>query len=181
MWDFLKSHLNTTRSLETPAASKLKTSQTQTNPPALGRGPPGCEEFGAPASCVLCISFILHPGFFVSSNFCMLGVVLCLLYSAASILDGGVWPGNHPVTTPWAWCLSLGLPEGSHENLLNFEPVSRASKVIKIDPKATQKPQKSTLKLQNFNRRGKLIIATPLTPNAYSWSPRRPDSEPIFF
>ena len=72
----------------------------------------------------------------------MLDVVLGLLYSAASILAVGVWPGDQPVTFHWAAALDLGLPEGSHEKSLNFKPVSKTSKIIKSAPKATKKRQK---------------------------------------
>jgi hypothetical protein len=54
------------------------------------------------------------------------------------------------VTTQQAYTLDPGLPQGSHENSSNFKPVSRASKVMKIGPKATQKHQKWTLKTTEF-------------------------------
>ena len=80
----------------------------------------------------------------------MVDVALCILHCAASNLAVDSAALDRPVTLQQAGALDLGLPQGSHENSSNFKPVSRASKVMKIGPKATQKHQKWTLETTEF-------------------------------
>ena len=54
------------------------------------------------------VSFILHPGFFVSLYSCMFDVVLCILDSAASNLAVDSAPGNHTSYPPAGGAQDLG-------------------------------------------------------------------------
>ena len=81
------------------------------------------------------VSFILHPGFFVSLYSCMVDVALCILHSAASNLAVDSAALDRPVTTHRAGTLDLGLPQGSHENSSNFKPIPGHQKSNKLTPR----------------------------------------------
>ena len=68
--------------------------------------------------------------------------------SVSRVLEPGL--KSNQFTLLQAGAQDLGVPKGSHEKSSNFKPVSKASKVIKIGPKATQKHQKWTLKTTEF-------------------------------
>ena len=59
-------------------------------------------------------------------------------------------PGERPITLQNVHCLNSGVPPGNPENLSIFKPVSRATKAMKIGPKATQKQHNLTLKTTEF-------------------------------
>ena len=46
-------------------------------------------------------------------------------------------PGKRDFSVPDVHVLNSGVPPGNSENLLIFKPVSRATKAMKIGPKAT--------------------------------------------
>ena len=83
----------------------------------------------------------------------MVDVALCILHSAASNLAVDSAPRNMRVPTQQLglriWD-DLGLPQGSPEKSSNSKPVSRASKVMKIGPKATQNHKKLMRKSTEF-------------------------------
>ena len=87
-------------------------------------------------------------------------------------------PGEHPVTFPDVRCLNSGVPPGNPENLSIFKPVSRATKAMKIGPKATQNHEKITLESQEIQFLRKLIFAIPSMPNACFCNPGHPNSDP---
>ena len=80
----------------------------------------------------------------------MFDVALSILHSAASNLAVDSAPGKQHGYPQPGGAQDLGVPQGSHENSSNFKPVSRASKVMKIGPKATPKHQKLTLETTEF-------------------------------
>ena len=125
------------------------TNQAKSAGPSL-EGPPGCEAF--PLSCIQCPLFLSFCIQVFSYPFIpawlMLHCVSCIVLLAIWLLT--VRLESSMITTQQAGALDLGLPQGSHENSSNFKPVSRASKVMKIGPKATQKHQKLTLKTTEF-------------------------------
>ena len=71
-----------------------------------------------------------------------------------------------------------GMTPKSHENSSIFEPVSKATKAMKIGPKATQNHEKSTLESQEIQFLRKLIFAIPSMPNACFSNPRHPNLAP---
>ena len=75
-------------------------------------------------------------------------------------------PGERPVTFQNVHCLNSGVPPGNPENLSIFKPVSRATKAMKIGPKATQNHEKMTLESQEIQFLRKLIFAILSMPNA---------------
>ena len=123
--------------------------ETKSDGPSL-KGPPGCEEF--PLSSILCplfLSFCILAFSYPFIPAClMLHCVSCIVLLAIWLLTVRLESGM--VTLHGAYTLDPGLPQGSHENSSNFKPVSRASKVMKIGPKATKKHQKLTLKTTEF-------------------------------
>ena len=80
----------------------------------------------------------------------MVDVALSILHSAASNLAVDSAPGNQHGYPQLGGCFGSGVSLGSPEKSLSFKLVSRPSKVMKIGTKATQKPQKSTLKSSEF-------------------------------
>ena len=98
-------------------------------------------------------------------------------------LNSGVPPGNpalrnRSVTFPDVHCLSSGVPPGTPENPSIFKPVSRATKAMKIGPKATQNHENLTLESQEIQFLRKLIFAIPSMPNACFCNPGHPNSDP---
>ena len=99
-------------------------------------------------------------------------------------LNSGVPPGsnpalwNRPVTITDVHCLNSGVPPGTPENPSIFKPVSRATKAMKIGPKATQHHEKLTLESQEIQFLRKLIFAIPSMPNACFCNPGHPNSDP---
>ena len=87
-------------------------------------------------------------------------------------------PERGNVTTPDVHCLNLGVPPGNPENPSIFKPVSRATKAMKIAPKATQNHEKSTLESQEIEFLRKLIFAIPSVPNACFSNPRHRNLDP---
>ena len=85
---------------------------------------------------------------------------------------------KQPVTLTDVHCLNSGVPPGNPENLSIFKPVSRATKAMKIGPKATQNHEKMTLESQEIQFLRKLIFAIPSMPNACFCKPRHPHLDP---
>ena len=85
---------------------------------------------------------------------------------------------NKPVTLTDVRCLNSGVPPGNPENLLIFKPVSRATKAMKIGPKATQNHEKMTLESQEIQFLRKLIFAILSMPNACFSNPRHRNLDP---
>ena len=71
-----------------------------------------------------------------------------------------------------------GMTLKSHENSSIFEPVSKATKAMKIGPKATQNHENSNLESQEIQFLRKLIFAIPSMPNACFSNPRHPTLDP---
>ena len=71
-----------------------------------------------------------------------------------------------------------GMTPESYENSLIFEPVSKATKVMKIGPKATQNHENSSLESQEIQFLRKLIFAIPSMPNTCFSNPRHPNLDP---
>ena len=71
-----------------------------------------------------------------------------------------------------------GVTLESYENSSIFELVSKATKAMKIGPKATQNHEKSTLESQEIQFLRKSIFAIPSMPNACFCNPRHPNSDP---
>ena len=100
------------------------------------------------------------------------------------VLSHEVWetvvlrPERGKVTTPDVRSLNSGVPPGNPEHPSIFKPVSRATKAMKIDPKATQNHEKSTLESQEIQFLRKLIFAIPSMPNACFSNPRHPNLNP---
>ena len=98
------------------------------------------------------------------------------LESCSGILDCLLLgPGNHPIYLPPERSRDLGWP---HNHPSNFKPVSRATKVMKIGPKATKNHEKLTVESWEIQFVQKLIFAIPPLPNAWFSNPRHPDSNP---
>ena len=97
-------------------------------------------------------------------------------------LRGPSWsstaPGMRYFGTLDVRVLNSGVPPGNPENLLIFKPVSRATKAMKIGPKATQNHEKMTLESQEIQFMRKLIFAIPSMPNACFSNPRHPNLDP---
>ena len=87
-------------------------------------------------------------------------------------------PAEYPVSVPNVSSLNSGVPQGSPEKPLNFKPVSRPSKVMKIGPKATQKPQKSTLKSSEFQLLWKIDNCNPSHTKCLFLKPQTPRFRP---
>ena len=71
-----------------------------------------------------------------------------------------------------------GMTPESYENSSIFEPVSKATKAMKIGPKATQNHEKSTLESWEIQFLRKLIFAIPSMPNPCFCNPRHPNLDP---
>ena len=65
-------------------------------------------------------------------------------------------PGINNFTTPGPYCLDSGFIGRSVGNPSIFEPVSRAAKIRKAAPKASEKHHKSSLKSSEFRLLGKV-------------------------
>ena len=71
-----------------------------------------------------------------------------------------------------------GMTPESYENSSIFESVSKATKTMKIGPKATPNCEKSTLESQEIQFLRKLIFAILSMPNACFSNPRHPNLDP---
>jgi hypothetical protein len=87
-------------------------------------------------------------------------------------------PWNGTVTLTDVRVLNSGVPPGNPENPSIFKPVSRATKAMKIGPKATQNHENLTLESQEIQLLRKLIFSIPSMPNACFCNPGHPNSDP---
>ena len=87
-------------------------------------------------------------------------------------------PWNRPVTLTDVRSLNSGVPPGTPENPSIFKPGSRATKAMRIGPKATQNHEKLTLESQEIQLLRKLILSIPSMPNACFCNPGHPNSDP---
>ena len=100
------------------------------------------------------------------------------------VLNSGVPPGSNPA--PWnkaviltdVRVLNSGVPPGTPENPSIFKPGSRATRAMKIGPKATQNHENLTLESQEIQFLRKLTFSIPSMPNACFCNPGHPNSDP---
>ena len=138
------------------------------------RGPPGC-------GASLC-----NPVSSVSCILCTLFSVSRLPVSVSGSVESGFRdPGLfvHRAQEPTIYpqpdrSQNLGWPQNVLDKSSNFMPVSRATKVMKIVPKATQNHKKWTLEPWEFQFLWKLIFAIHPLPNVCFCNPRHPNSDP---
>ena len=141
---------------------------TQIRRPPLW-GPPGCEaSLCNPVTSVPCI--------------------LCTLFSVSRLPVSVSWSLESGFSDPgivvtWAqpatiyhqpgWSQDLGCPQNHSEESSNFTQVSRATRAMKIGPKATKNHENWTC-----NHLRKLIFAIPPLPYACFCNPRHPNLDP---
>ena len=138
----------------------------------LEEGPPGCEEF--PRSSIFDLGLrwnhITALNFLDFHIWILWRVNLSFLMSHVSCLRS-CWTvycpqkSNAIALNPLA-TQDLGWPQNHHENSSIFEPVSKATKAMKIGPEATQNHEKSSLESQEIQFLRKLICAILSMPNA---------------
>ena len=155
----------------------------------LGEGPPGCE--GSPLSCILVplferdhIAALIFRIFMISTWFfripLFLDVWCCILHvekllHTVWLLECGSGRGQIPRTGHS--CSAPASPPGKPSKIIRFQSCFQVTKTIKIGFKA-EKTKKWHRNQQNLSICEKLVFATHLTPNAWFWSPRHPDSDP---
>ena len=102
----------------------------------------------------------------------------CLMSHVSGLLDCLLSPKNLRNRHQPTRGSGSGMTPESYENSSIFEPVSKATKAMKIGPKATQNHEKSTLKSQEIRFLRKLIFAIPSIPNTCFSNPRHPKLDP---
>ena len=158
--------------------------QSLANPPAPRRGATRLRRI----SSILNISppFAMDSyyslDFFVFSHFgCSEGSVShfsCLMSHISCLMSHGLFnycPPIRPIATHPQGAQDPGWPQNHHENSSIFEPVSTATKAMKIGPKATQNHEKSTLESREIQFLRKLFFATLPLPRARFCNPRHPN------
>ena len=150
----------------------------------LEEGPPGCEAFAQSSifdlrlrwNHITALNFldfhILDPLKGSISHFS------CLMSRFSGLLDCLLSPRKKPIALNPEVAQDPGWPQNHHENSSIFEPVSKATKAMKIGPKPTQNCEKSTLESQEIQFLRKLIFAILSMPNACFSNPGHPNSDP---
>ena len=102
----------------------------------------------------------------VSRFLCLMSHISCLMDCFSCLMDCLLSPKNHRIAPNPEVTQDPGWPQNHHENSSIFEPVSKATKAMKIGPKATQNHEKSTLESREIQFLRKLIFAIPPMQNA---------------
>ena len=114
----------------------------------------------------------------VSHFLCLMSHISCLMDCFSCLMDCLLSPKKGRIALKPPCSLDLGWPQNHDENSSIFEPVSKATKAMKIGPKATQNHEKSTLESWEIQFLQKLIFAIPSMPNACFSNPRHPNLDP---
>jgi hypothetical protein len=133
--------------------------------------------------CLVDLSLKAIDGIYMNADFLTSWnrpVTLTDVRSLNSVVHPGNNPAlrNRPVTLTDVLSLNSVSPPGTPDIPLIFKHGSRATKAMKIGPKATQNHENLTLESQEIQFLRKLIFAIPSMPNACLCNPGHPNSHP---
>ena len=146
------------------------------------RGHQAAKDLLYPVSLFLRLhEIILQPWFFVFPHFISSkGLIFHFVsnFNAHGLMVNGLGPTNRPTYQQPGGAQDPGWPQNHPEKPSNLKPFSRATKVMKTGPKATQVHEEWTLESREIQFLRKLILAMCPLPNAWFSNPRHPDSYP---